>query len=532
MFVAQYHSPFGQLALETRNSKSGLFNHEPEVIVLAPVTGIWQRLKASSPDAAEQSVEEAWSHVTALRKSFDGLILVQNLVSLESRPNGMLEPRGNLGLADFARTINLYLSQRCRETRDAFVLDAELLSGQCGAIWPGLHKQRFMASRPVADELANLLAAEIAAFCAAQKGFSRKCLVVDLDNTLWGGVAGEDGVAALRIGGGFPGNIYTELQKEIFALRKRGTTLAIASKNNEADVWEVFGQRPEMILKRDSFSAHRINWKDKATNLCELAVELKLGLDAFVLLDDNPVERNWIEEALPEVEVCPASDPLEMLRWLVTCRRFDTLAITREDSLRANSYSALESRSRLASGSSSVEEYLQSLATHIDVGCDDLAQISRVAQLTQKTNQFNLTTRRYTEVEIQKRTQDAAWRVFWCSCRDRFADEGVIGAALVELTDDEWRIDTFLLSCRVLGRSVEKAFLGIICDRAHAQGVRIIRGDFIRSARNAQTEGFFASCGFIVDELAADFSKWHLVLPASGVTPKWIYLRSSEHVNP
>ncbi|HZF00693.1 MAG TPA: HAD-IIIC family phosphatase [Methylomirabilota bacterium] len=526
MFGVQYHSPFAQLALETRNPASGLFQHKPEVVVLAPLTGIWQRITGTNPDSATHIVEEAWSQVTALRKNFDGLILLQNVVPVENRPHGILESRRNLGHPDFARAVNLQLSQRCRETGEAFTLDAELLAGQSGTIWPGLHKQQFMASRPFTDDLANLLAAEIAAFCAARKGFARKCLVLDLDNTLWGGVVGEDGVAGLQIGGGFPGNIYTELQKEICALHKRGVTLAIVSKNNEPDAWEVFNQRPEMILKRTDFSMHRINWQDKAFNIRELAKELNLGLDAFVILDDNHVERDWIEEALPEVDVCPAGDPLEMLRWLATCRRFDTLAITREDALRAKSYAAAEERSRLATQSSNLEEYLASLEMQVEVGCNSSTQIARVAQLTQKTNQFNLTTRRYTESEIQERMQNPSWRVFWCACRDRFADEGVIGAALVEIKDGDWFIDTFLMSCRVLGRGVEKAFLGTICDQAGKSGAKVIRSEFIRSAKNSQTENFLETCGFTADGRTVDFSKWHLVLPAPvGLTPKWIAIQ-------
>lgn len=520
MFGVQYHSPFAQLALETRNPVSGLFQHNPEVVVLAPLTGIWSRVS----DVAS-AVDEAWSHVTALRAHFDGLILLQNVVPNEQRPHGILESRRDLGHADFARAVNLQLSQRCRETGEAFVLDAQLLAGQSGNVWPGLHKQQLMASRPFTDDLANALAAEIAAFCAARKGFARKCLVLDLDNTLWGGVVGEDGVAGLKIGGGFPGNIYTELQKEIHALRERGVTLAIVSKNNDADAWEVFSQRPEMILKRADFSAHRINWQDKATNLRELAAELNLGLDAFVVLDDNHVERDWIEEALPEVDVCPAGDPLEMLRWLVTCRRFDTLAITKEDALRAKSYAAADERSRLATSSANLQEYLASLGTQVTIGCNTTSQIARVAQLTQKTNQFNLTTRRYTETEIQERMKNPAWRIFWCSCRDNFADEGVIGVVLVEIAGSEWRLDTFLMSCRVLGRGVEKALLGAVCKQAGEAGATLVCGEFLRTAKNAQTENFYETCGFTAVEKSADRSVWRLNLPApAGLIPPWITL--------
>lgn len=528
MFGVQYHAPFAQLALEVRNPASALFQHKPEVVVIAPVTGIWQKKFETRVEAVTQTAEEAWSHITALRKNFDGLILLQNLFPIESRPHGIVESRRNLGCADFARAVNLQLSQRCRETGEAFILDAQTLAGQCGGIWPSLHKQQFMAGRPLTDELANQLAADIAAFCAARKGFARKCLALDLDNTLWGGVVGEDGVADMQLGGGFPGNLYTELQKEIRTLKERGVILVAISKNNEADVWEVFGRRPEMILQRTDFSAYRINWQDKASNLRELAFELNLGLDTFVMLDDNPVERDWVSEALPEVEVCPAGDPMEMLRWLATSRRFDTLAITREDALRAKSYAAAEERSRLASQTGNLEEYLANLGMHIEVGCNTEAQVARVAQLTQKTNQFNLTTRRYTESEIQEKIRDPAWRVFWCSCRDRFADEGVIGAALVKIIGGEWQIDTFLMSCRVLGRGVEKAFLGSICNRAHASGTKMMRGEFIRTAKNSQTENFFALCGFTAGERTVDHARWHLSLPASKkLIPKWIALQTT-----
>jgi len=532
LFGIQYHAPFGQMAMEIRNPSSDFLAHQPEVAVLAPLAAFWQKDIPTTAESVTQTSEETWAHVSALRNHFPGLILLQNLYPTERRPQGILDSKSHWGRADFARAVNLQLSQRCRETSGVFILDAEYLAGQCGASWPGLHKQQFMGSRPVADDLVSQLAVEIAAFCAARKGFARKCLAVDFDNTLWGGVVGEDGVAGVQLASGFPGNIHVELQREIRALKARGVTLAALSKNNEADAWEVFQQRPEMVLQRADFGAHRINWQDKAANLRELATELNLGLEAFVLLDDNPVERELIAEVLPEVEICPASDPMEMLRWLATCRCFDTLAITREDALRTQSYAAAEARSQRAAQSDNLEQYLLSLETCVEVGCDTLPQIARMAQLTQKTNQFNLTTRRYTESEISNLVQDRNWRVFWCSCRDRFADEGVIGVALVKIAGDEYQLDTFLLSCRVLGRGVEKAFLGGICQYAHHSGARQMRGEFIPSAKNAQTEKFYEACGFTAAAAAGDSRFWRLALPAAAdLIPQWIALQNAPAPN-
>ena len=533
MFGVLYRTPFGQLAQAVRNPGSGLLRHEPDVIVLAALTGVWARTVELSHAVVERTVDETWSHVTTLRERFDGLLLLQNMTTQESRPYGILDSRRGLGCADFARSVNLQLSQRCRETGLAHILDAQFLSGQSGTVWPGLHKQHMIASCPLAVELVSQLASDVAAFCAALKGFARKCLAVDLDDTLWGGVAAEDGVSGVKLGGSYPGNLYTALQAEIKRLHERGISLAIVSKNNEADAWEVFDGRPEMVLRRSDFSAHRINWRDKGINLRELASELRIGLDAFVLLDDNPVERAFIEETLPEVEVCPASDPLEMLRWLTTCRRFDTLAITQEDTLRAKSHAAARLRSELTSDLSALEGYLIGLGTEVEVGTLAPAQIARVAQLTQKTNQFNLTTRRYTETEVQDLMSAPDWRVFWCRCCDRLVDEGIIGVAVVKIDGASWRLHIFLMSCRVLGRGIEKAFLHAICHLAVSQGAVTMIGEYIGTAKNGQTETFFESCGFTALHRAPEHSLWQLSLPLKAeLKPLWITLKGVELLTP
>lgn len=529
MFGVFYQAPFGQLAQAVRDGGSDLVRHEPDVIVLAPLTGVWARTGDCTDASVRLTVEETWAHVTALQNRFRGLLLLQNIGPQEVRPLGILDSRLELGRADFARSVNLELSKRCRETGMAHLLDADFLGGQAGVVWPALHKQQMMASRPLADGLAVQLAADIAAFCAALKGFARKCLVVDLDNTLWGGVVGEDGVTAVKLGGSYPGNLYTALQGQIKSLHDRGISLAILSKNNEADAWEVFDGRPEMVLRRSDFSAHRINWQDKATNLRGLASDLRLGLDAFVVLDDNPVEQALIEETLPEVDVCPASDPLDMLRWLATCRRFESLSITEEDSLRAKSHAASSLRNELSSTAGDLESYLRGLDTVVEFGRLTAAQVPRVAQLTQKTNQFNLTTRRMTEKEVQGLIDAADWRVFQCSCRDRFADEGVIGVAILKIEQSSWHLHTYLMSCRVLGRGVEKAFLHGVCEEASAEGAVVLRGEYLRTAKNGQTEMFFEACGFTSLERTPDHGLWQRVLPLSTeLKPAWITLNRAE----
>jgi FkbH-like protein len=528
LFCEIYESPYGQLAQEVRDPAAGLIRHQADVIVLAPLTNLWTQLRLTGISDAQKIVDEVWSHVDALRKSFSGIILMVNVIPPESRPHGILEPRRATGQADLARSINLALSERCRTSGAAYLVDADLMISQSGVRWATFHKQQFMAGRSWPDDLAARVAVDIAGFCAALKGFARKCLALDLDNTLWGGVVGEEGWQGVKIGGSYPGNVYSELQYEIRQLQERGVALALISKNNEADAWEVFERRSEMVLKRSDITTHRINWNDKAQNLRELATELNLGLDAFVVLDDNPVERSWIEDSLPEVEVCPAGDPLEMLRWLTTTARFDTLAITQEDRLRQKSYAAAEERAKLASSSTNLDEYLATLGTVIKVGELSPTQLSRVAQLTQKTNQFNLTTRRYSETEMQECMVAPNWHIYWCHCRDRFADEGVIGVAVAVEEEDYWKLDTFLMSCRVLGRGVEKAFLQFVIDEATRHGAAGVRGEFIRTLKNGQTEEFLQTCGFESLERSSDHGVWVLSLPSEQqLTPPSILVETA-----
>jgi len=524
LFCQQYHSPFGQLAQEIRDPFSGLHRFGADMVVLIPqLSGYLPRDGTLSTPAAEQLVQAVWEDVSILRQRFPGPILVQNFLPVEFRPMGILDCKEVLGAADFYRSANLLLSQRIRTEPDVFILDAAHLAAHSAVPWTSLHKQNFLAGCGVPDQLTSTLARDIAAAGAALKGFARKCLVLDLDNTLWGGVVGEEGVAGIRIGGGFPGNIYASLQGLIASLAERGVILAVNSKNNEKDAWEVFDSRSEMVLKREHFSCARINWQDKATNLKEIARELNIGLESMVVLEDSVIEQRWIETACPETYVIPASDPLEMLWYLATTRLFDTLSKTADDALRAKSYGAAGARKRMETEASDLNHFLYSLDLVVEIGIPTPAQQGRVAQLTQKTNQFNLTTRRYSEEQIRRKQDDPAWKVFCCSCSDRFAAEGLIGVAIVHTEVEDWLIDAFLLSCRVLGRGVERAFLAWICGQAERAGARSVTGEFIRTGKNGLAERFYEDNGFAAILEKDGHSKWRLQLPApETMWPGWI----------
>jgi len=524
-FCTQYHAPFGQLAQEIRDVGSGLYRAQPDLVVLIPIVSAY--MPATAPyceSSAKTLAENVCDEISILRRNFTGPVMVQNFIAPEARPLGVLDGTSERGIANFYRDANLMLSRQLRSQADVFVLDAAHLVSFSGAPWISLHKSNYLAGCPLPEQLAMHLASDIAAVGAALKGAARKCLVVDLDNTLWGGVVGEDGLAGVQIGGSFPGNVYAALQREIKGLLDRGVILAINSRNNPQDVWPIFEQRPEMLLRKEHFSCARVNWGDKAANLREIARDLNIGLEAVVVLDDDPVQRGWIEASCPEVYVAPAGDPLEMLRFVSCTRLFDSLSVGREDVLRVNSYAASKERERLKTEKgNNLEDFLFSLDLTLEIGSADEARLGRVAQLTQKTNQFNLTTRRYSESRLRQLLAEEGWRLFYCSCRDRFADEGLIGTAIIRERDGQWEIDTFLLSCRVLGRGVEDAFLSWLCSEAARAGMRRLVGEFIPSDKNSQTQGFYQKHGFTPTEEKDGHYFWALDLPAATCRwPAWI----------
>ena len=322
----------------------------------------------------------------------------------------------------------------------------------------------------------------------------KKCLVLDLDNTLWGGVLGEDGIDGIQIGGDYPGKAFLYFQQALLELSKNGVILTVCSKNNEQDVIEAWDKNPFMVLRKQHFAAWRINWQDKATNIIELAEELNLGLDSFVFVDDNPAERELVRQLLPMVTIPdfpaqPYDIPSFFKRMVEDC--FKVYAITEEDKAKTEQYKANAQRSSLQKSFSDFDEFLASLDIHLTIGSANEHNIPRIAQMTQKTNQFNLTTKRYTDADI-KTILAENWKVWCISVADRFGDSGITGCIIVNGNV----IDTFLLSCRVLGKGIEFAFIKMILKELRTMGFEKIEASYIPTAKNIQVKDFYEKCGF------------------------------------
>ncbi len=326
----------------------------------------------------------------------------------------------------------------------------------------------------------------------------KKCLILDLDSTLWGGVLGEDGVDGIKLGGDYPGKAFAYWQRSLLQLANNGVILAVCSKNNEADVDEAWQHNPFMVLKREHFSSLRINWQDKATNIREIAAELNIGLDSMVFVDDNPTERELIKQVLPQVEVpdFPAK-PYELMPFFkqLVEKYFRIYAVTSEDRTKTEQYRANALRQAEQSHFADLETYLYSLDMELDIIPADEHNLPRIAQMTQKTNQFNLTTRRYTEADVQQRI-DQGWRVFCMSVRDRFGDSGITAAVFLEPSDDiTVNIDSLLLSCRILGKGIEEAFIKTVFNLLRLDGYRHITAEYLPTAKNGQTADFYDRMG-------------------------------------
>ena len=329
---------------------------------------------------------------------------------------------------------------------------------------------------------------------------AKKCLVLDLDNTLWGGILGEDGPNNLKIGGDYPGKAFLLFQQQILELQKRGIILAVCSKNNEADVWEFIDNSRDQVLKKVHIAAWRINWNDKAGNIAELAKELNIGLDSMVFLDDQPAERELVKSMLPEVTVpdFPAAPYLLPVFFKnLQEQYFNIYQASAEDLRKTEQYKQNAERREFQQQFTNIDEFIKSLEIETTIRMNDDADIPRIAQMSQKTNQFNLTGKRYTDLELKEIIEHHG-KVFSLSVKDKFGDSGLTGAAVVSLIGNDAHIDNLFLSCRILGRKIENTFVEHILLGLKEDLLENVTATYYKTLKNQLVENFYESMGFSV----------------------------------
>jgi len=361
-----------------------------------------------------------------------------------------------------------------------------------------------------------------------------KVLAVDLDNTLWGGVLGEDGIEGIQLGTEYPGAFYRGLQRVILDIHQRGILLAVCSKNNRGEAMAAIEKHPEMLLRPEHFAAFRINWQDKAQNLREIAAELNLGTDSIAFLDDNPVERSRVQSDLPEVKVIAL--PGQAQGYAAALRDspwFERLALSVEDREHTRMYHEQQQRASVAQAAGSLEDFYRSLGQEVVLAPLAPETLVRVAHLTQKTNQYNVTTRRYSEQQIEEMAARPDCRVYSVRVRDRFGDNGIVGVLITRIENDVCEIDTFLLSCRVIGRTVETAMLGFLASVCKKQGASRLQGWFLPTKKNAPVKDLYSTHGFTAVRSEGDATLWSVTLSKSDIRcPEWIDLQVINAVHP
>lgn len=459
-----------------------------------------------------KKIEEIQEIIKAYNDNTNAKLIISNFNIPSFSPYGIFETKTDYGMNHMIGDLNRNLAKSVLNSHSVFLYDFNNFVRKYGEKNVFDAKQFLFGDMKISLEYIPYLAHELTSYIIGYLGISKKCIVVDLDNTLWGGIVGEDGFSGIKIGPEPPGNAYVEFQKVLLSLNQRGIILAINSKNNYDDASKVLREHPYMILKEEHFACLRINWNDKVSNIREISSELNIGLDSIVFVDDDPVNREYMKSNLPQVlTVELPQDPSHYADMIRNMNEFSVLNITVEDAQRGKMYTEQRKRSELEKSAPDLSSFLKQLDLRVSIKPANEFTIPRISQLTLKTNQFNLTTKRYQESDIKKFSQDHKYMIGCAQVEDKFGDNGITGVFIISKKDPkEWFIDTFLLSCRVMGREVEKGIMSYIIDKAKKNGIENIKAQFIPSQKNKPIEEFLPNCGF---QKEGEFWKYSLKTP-------------------
>jgi len=508
---------FGQAMQEALNPASSINTFRPDAVLLAldyrglpfrrPVQGAWPPFEHSAALAELQTLREGF------REHSGAISLVQTIAAPPQLEFGSLERSlaGSLrsSLCDF----NHAVADSVRTTGD-LLIDVDWIAQSIGLDHWYDDRNWYIARMPMAQRALPLYADFVARVPAAMRGLSRKCLVLDLDNTIWGGVVGDDGVQGLALNpGDARGEAFRAIQSAAADLRRRGIVLAVCSKNDESTAREAFRSHAGMILKEADIAVFLANWHDKASNLERIASQLDIGLNALVMLDDNPAERALIRQTLPQVAVPElGDDPSTFVRTLHCAGYFEPVALTGADLARAEQYGSNAARTQLLHVSRDLDGFLRSLEMKIRFERFNATGRKRIAQLINKTNQFNVTTRRYTEAQVAAIEASSEHHTLQISVSDRFGDNGMIAVVICRISPAEWLVDTWLMSCRVLNRRIEESVCNHLASMARNAGARRLVGEYQPTERNRIVADLFARLGFDRQSDSTDASMWALDL--------------------
>jgi FkbH-like protein len=501
--VKVFAAPYGQIYQILLNPAHPAWAEKPDFLV------VWTAPHLSLPSvdnllrfAFTSAAAEYEAALAEVDQFADAVLQAASRVGLVCVPTWVLPAherwiqtlgwRQGLGPAYLVAKANLRLAERFASQQNIVLLDSQFWQASLGR--PAYDLRMYAVAKILySSAFLEKAAREIKSILRGSLGQTRKVIVCDLDNTLWGGVVGDDGPENLKLGAPDPvGECYQAFQSALKGLRSRGILLTIASKNDERLALSVIDEHPAMILRKDDFVAWKVNWDDKAANIAQIAEELNLGLDSFVFLDDSPQERDRVRQALPEVYVpdMPTS-PSEYGPFLTALSCFETPALEREDLERTQMYQAEKNRNGVRNLNGDLDGWLRSLQIQVRAAPLRRETLPRAAQLLNKTNQFNLSLRRLDEKSLWEWSQEPSHSAYTFHVSDRFGDFGLVGLATLSLSGSEAQIVDFVMSCRVMGKQVEEALLGYTVARAQAAGVARVLAAPVDGPRNGPAKQFF-----------------------------------------
>jgi len=511
--VAAVAPPYGQVAQILMNPQHETWAAQPDLAVIWTrpdgVIASFKRLLEFENVALEALLAEVdqFAALIAVTASRVKTVFIPTwVVPTWVEGLGLLDMRDGLGIANTLMRMNLRLAEAVRDLPNVYLLNTQKWIESSRT--PYQPKFWYMAKVAFGNDVFKAAVTTIKAALVGIAGKRKKLIVLDLDNTLWGGVVGDIGWENLSLGGhDATGEAYVDFQRALKALTRRGIVLGVVSKNEENVALDAIRQHPEMVLTLDDLAGWRINWQDKAQNVADLVTELNLGFDSVVFLDDNPVERARVRDMLPDVLVPDLpEDPMLYVRTLLSLGVFDAPTLTAEDAERTRMYVSDRQRTALKTEIGSLEDWLQTLGVTVTVAPLAASTLPRTAQLFNKTNQLNLSTRRMADADLMAWANEPDHRLWTVTVADKFGDLGLTGIISLALEGDRARLVDYVLSCRVMGRKVEETMLSVVVDQARELGLRDVYAVYQPTAKNKPTLDFFRRSGFAYVEATQTFT--------------------------
>jgi len=498
-----FDADYNQIDAQVMDDMSELYSHSPNSVLIYMSTeklfeDFCQIELQNRNDFAENILNKIKTYWNTINSKLKTNIMQVNFVEIDDRIFGNYSNKVSSSFIYQIRKLNYLLMEEAERNKNIFLIDLSSIQNLYGRNELHDEKLYYIAKMPISTNLLPEVAKQVVDIIKALNGKIKKCVVLDLDNTLWGGVIGDDGLKSIQIGELGLGHAFSEFQMWLKELKNRGIILTVCSKNNEDIAKEPFEKHPEMVLRLEDISMFVANWQDKASNIRHIQETINIGMDSLVFIDDNPFERNLVKELIPDITVPDLpEDPAMYLSYLKSLNLFETASYSENDKDRTKQYQAEVGRATMQSSFEDFNDYLKSLQMLATAHEFNEFEIPRVSQLTQRSNQFNLRTIRYTEAEIEEILKNDKYLTLSFSLKDKFGDYGLISVVIMEKKDKETLfLDTWLMSCRVLKRGMEEFIINTIIDTAKKNGFKKVIGEYIKTPKNAMVEKIYSNLGF------------------------------------